>query len=49
VGYHKQLFLRDLTARLKLETGFEALYKWLNSITNDLLMEELEVELWGWS
>jgi hypothetical protein len=48
VGYHRQLFLRNLAARLKLETGFEDLYKWLNSIANDLLMEELEVALWGW-
>lgn len=48
VSYHRQLFLRNLAGRLKLETRFEDLYKWLNTIANDLLMEELEVALWGW-
>ena len=48
VSYHRQLFLRNLAARWKLETTFEDLYKWLNTIANDFLMEELEVALWGW-
>ena len=48
VSYNRQLYLRNLAGRLKLEARFEDLYKGLNSIANDLLMEELEVALWGW-
>ena len=48
VSYHRQLFLRNLAARQKLDTSFEELYQWMNEIGNELLMEELEVALWSW-
>lgn len=47
VTYHRQLFLRNVAARLKFTTAFEVLFKWLNTVANELLMEELEVALWG--
>ena len=47
VTYHRQLFLRNIATRSKLNAGYEQLFGWLNEIANELLMEELEVVLWG--
>lgn len=47
VTYHRQLFLRNIAARSKLAGSYGELFCTLNEIANELLMEELEVALWG--
>ena len=47
VTYSRQLFLRHITARSKLDVPPLALMQTLNRIANDLMMEELEVALWA--
>ena len=47
VTYTRQLYLRHITARSKLDILPLVLMQTLNRIANDLLMEELEVALWA--
>ena len=47
VTYTRQLYLRHITARAKLDVPPLVLMQTLNRIANDLLMEELEVALWA--
>ena len=47
VTYTRQLYLRHITARSKLDVPPLVLMQTLNRIANDLMMEELEVALWA--